>query len=365
MCLKSGAKIGKTSTHQLVNFGSVKQKTDRLSKTDFTELKELLSEPRKIAIVAHKSPDGDAIGSSLGLYHYLVSKGHQVEVIMPNDYPAFLKWMPGNDKIVLHEGNEANAEQLIHDAEVLFCLDFNTPSRAFGLENVIKESDNVKVMIDHHPQPDGFVDYMLSDTSSCSTAQLIHRFAGVMGDKIPNKESAECLYCGIMTDSGSFRFPSVNAETHRVVADFLELGVKQDEVYNLVNSSSSENRLRLLGYCIDDKLTVLDGINTAFITLTMEEKNRFNFQKGDTEGTVNYPLSIEDVNFSAIFIEAEDYVKISFRSIGSFDVNEFARAHFEGGGHRNAAGARSDLSMQETIDKFVSLVKQNADKLNY
>lgn len=336
-----------------------------MSKTDLTELKQLLSTPKKVAIVAHKSPDGDAIGSSLGLYHYLISKGHEVSVIMPNDYPAFLKWMPGNDQIVIHEGNEVNAEALVNDAEVLFCLDFNTPSRAFGLENVIQKSENVKVMIDHHPQPDGFVDFMLSDTSSCSTAQLVHRFAGMMGDSIPNKESAECLYCGIMTDSGSFRFPSVTAETHRVVADFLDLGVKQDEVYNLVNSSSSENRLRLLGYCIDDKLSVMQDYSTAYITLTQEEKKRFHFQQGDTEGTVNYPLSIEGVNFSAIFIEAEDYVKISFRSIGTFDVNEFARAHFSGGGHRNAAGARSDLSMQETIKKFEALVKENAAKLNY
>ncbi|MFM1875807.1 MAG: hypothetical protein RL266_1544 [Bacteroidota bacterium] len=220
-------------------------------------------------------------------------------------------------------------------------------------------------MIDHHPQPDGFVDFMLSDTTSCSTAQLIHRFVAMMGDRIPNKESAECLYCGIMTDSGSFRFPSVTAETHRVVADFIELGVKQDEVYNLVNNTSSEHRLRLLGYCVDDKLTVLPKLNTAFITLTLEEKKRFHYQQGDSEGTVNYPLSIEGVNFSAIFIEAEDYVKISFRSIGSFDVNEFARAHFDGGGHRNAAGARSDLPMDETIEKFVALLQENKAKLNY
>ena len=336
-----------------------------MSKIDFTELKDFLSSPKRIAIVSHKSPDGDAIGSSLGLYHYLVHKGHDVQVVMPNDYPSFLKWMPGNDKIVLHEGNEKNAEALINGAEVLFCLDFNTPNRAFGLEEVIQRSENLKVMIDHHPQPDGFVDFMLSDTSSCSTAQLVHRFAAMMGDKIPNKESADCLYCGIMTDSGSFRFPSVTAETHRVVADFIELGVKQDEVYNLVNNTSSEHRLRLLGYCVDDKLTVLSELNTAFITLTMEEKRRFHYQQGDTEGTVNYPLSIEGVNFSAIFIEAEGYVKISFRSIGAFDVNEFARAHFSGGGHRNAAGARSDLPMKETIEKFVDLLKQNAAKLNY
>lgn len=334
-----------------------------MSKTDFTELKELLSTPKKIAIVAHKSPDGDAIGSSLGLYHYLIDKGHQVEVVMPNDYPIFLKWMPGNDKIVLHEGNEANAEALVNQAEVLFCLDFNTPSRAFGLEEVIQRSENVKVLIDHHPQPDGFVDFMLSDTSACSTAQLVHRFAGLMGDKIPNKESGDCLYCGIMTDSGSFRFPSTTSETHRIVADLLDLGVKNDEVYNLVNSTSSEHRLRLLGYCIDDKLEVHSEYGAAFISLSLDEKKKFHFQKGDTEGTVNYPLSIEGVNFAAIFIEAEDMIKISFRSIGDFDVNQFARENFEGGGHRNAAGGKSDLGLQETIDKFVGLLPKYVTKL--
>ena len=334
-----------------------------MSKTDFTELKTLLSTPKKIAIVAHKSPDGDAIGSSLGLYHYLVDKGHEVQVVMPNDYPTFLKWMPGNDRIVIHEGNEQNAEALINAAEVLFCLDFNTPNRAFGLEEVIQRSENVKVMIDHHPQPDGFVDFMLSDTSSCSTAQLVHRFAAMMGDKIPNKESGECLYCGIMTDSGSFRFPSVTAETHRIVADLLDLGVKHDEVYNLVNNTSSEHRLRLLVYCIDDKLTVMKNYGTAFISLSMEEKKRFHFQQGDTEGTVNYPLSIEGIHFSAIFIESEDIIKISFRSIGDFDVNRFSRDNFDGGGHRNAAGGRSDLPLQETIDKFVGLLPKYADKL--
>lgn len=313
--------------------------------------------------MAHKSPDGDAIGSSLGLYHYLIDKGHEVEVVMPNDYPVFLKWMPGNDKIVLHEGNEQNAEALINAAEVLFCLDFNTPSRAFGLEEVIQRSENVKVLIDHHPQPDDFADFMLSDTTACSTAQLVHRFAAMMGDKIPNKESGDCLYCGIMTDSGGFRFPSVTPETHRIVADLLDLGVKNDEVYNLVNNTSSEHRLRLLGYCIDDKLEVHSNYRTAFISLSLEEKKKFHFQKGDTEGTVNYPLSIEGINFSAIFIEAEDIVKISFRSIGDFDVNQFARENFEGGGHKNAAGGKSDLSLQETIEKFVNLLPKYADKL--
>ena len=228
---------------------------------------------------------------------------------------------------------------------------------------MIQRSENVKVMIDHHPQPDDYVNFMLSDTSACSTAELVHRFAGMMGDKIPNKESGECLYCGIMTDSGSFRFPSTTAETHRIVADLLDLGVKNDEVYNLVHSTSSEHRLRLLGYCIDDKLEVHPKYATAFISLSLEEKKRFRFEKGDTEGTVNYPLSINGVHFSAIFIEAEDMVKISFRSIGNFDVNQFARENFEGGGHRNAAGGKSDLSLQATIEKFVGLLPTYADKL--
>lgn len=352
------------SLREIYNFASLKKK-NRLSKTDLTELKALLSTPKKVTIVSHKSPDGDAIGSSLGLYHYLVSKGHEVNVVMPNDYPSFLKWMHGNDKVILHEGNEKNAEVAVNAAEILFCLDFNSPDRAYGLEEVIQRSPNVKVMIDHHPQPSDFCDFMLSDVSSCSTAQLVFRFAELMDDRIPTKESAECLYSGIMTDSGSFRFPSTTAETHRIVAELLDLGVKPDEVYNLINNTSSEHRLRLLGYCIDDKLTVIPNCATAFISLTMEEKKRFHFQAGDTEGTVNYPLSIEGVNFSAIFIESEDYVKISFRSIGAFDVNAFSRANFSGGGHRNAAGGRSDLSLQETIDKFVALVKESADNLNY
>jgi len=334
-----------------------------LSKTDLTELKELLLTPKKVAIVAHKNPDGDAVGSSLGLYHYLITKGHAVTVVMPNDYPDFLKWMPATETIIFHEKNEKNAETIVNDCDVLFCLDFNTPSRAFGLENVLRVSDNVKVMIDHHPQPDGFVDFMLSDTSACSTAQLIHRFAKMMGDEIPNKQSGECLYTGIMTDSGSFRFPSTTAETHRIVADLMELGVDNSNIYNLVHSTSSEQRLRLLGYCIDDNLTVIKEYGAAYISLSLEEKKKFDFKKGDTEGTVNYPLSIEGINFSAIFIEAEEIVKISFRSIGLFDVNQFARTHFEGGGHRNAAGGKCDLSLQETIAKFVNLLPQYASKL--
>lgn len=328
------------------------------------ELRDYLAKPRTVTIVSHKSPDGDAIGSSLGLYHYLVGKGHIVHVVMPNDYPDFLKWMVGTEKVVLHERNVAKAEALVLGCDLLCCLDFNTPSRAFGLEKSIRESKALKLMVDHHPQPEPFVDFMLSDTSSGSTAQLIYRLIALMGDKVPGKDCGECLYSGILTDSGSFRFPSTTAETHRIVAELLEVGVDNAGVYDRIHNASSEHRLRLLGYCINDKLTVIPDFSTGFITLSMEEKERFHHQAGDTEGTVNYPLSIEGVYFSAIFIEDKDMVKISFRSIGDFDVNAFARNHFDGGGHRNAAGGRSELSLAATVEKFVGLLPSYSAKLS-
>ena len=328
------------------------------------QLKQLLSSPRTITIVSHKSPDGDAIGSSLGLSHYLLGKGHTVNVVMPNDYPDFLKWMVGTEQVLLHDKNSAASEKLVLDCDVLFCLDFNTPSRAFGLEKSIRETKALKVMVDHHPQPDAFFDILMSDTTSGSTAQLVYRLITVMGDKVPNKDCGECLYAGILTDSGSFRFPSTTAETHRIVADLLDVGVDNSGVYDRIHNASSEHRLRLLGYCINDKLTVLPQFGTGYISLTLAEKNKFKYQAGDTEGTVNYPLSIEGVNFSAIFIEDTDMVKISFRSIGAFDVNTFARNHFDGGGHRNAAGGRSDLSLTDTVAKFVALLPQYSSDLS-
>lgn len=282
---------------------------------------------------------------------------------MPTDYPQFLKWMAGNDIVVNHEQNAAKGDALVTDCDVLFCLDFNTPDRAFGLEPAIRRSSAKKVMIDHHPQPEHFVDFMLSDTSSCSTAQLVHRFITMMGDTVPSRACGECLYTGILTDSGSFRFPSTTSETHRIVADLLDAGVDNAAVYDHIHNNGTEHRMRLLGYCINDKLTVLPDFCTGFIALSMEEKERFHFRSGDTEGTVNYPLSIAGIHFSAMFIEDKEMVKASFRSIGEFDVNAFARAHFSGGGHRNAAGGRSELSLEDTVKKFVGLLSEYADKL--
>lgn len=328
-----------------------------------SELRNLLSAPRSIAIVSHKHPDGDAIGSSLGLYHYLIGKGHMVSVVMPTDYPHFLKWMDGTSSVTNHERDAGKGDALIMGCDILFCLDFNTPDRAFTLEKAIRATPATKVMIDHHPQPEPFVDFMFSDTTSCSTAQLVHRFITMMGDTVPDRACGECLYAGILTDSGSFRFPSTTSETHRIVADLLDAGVDNAAVYDRIHNNGTEHRMRLLGYCINDKLTVLPEFSTGFISLSLEEKDRFHFRPGDTEGTVNYPLSIEGIHFSAMFIEDKEMVKISFRSIGDFDVNAFARAHFNGGGHRNAAGGRSDLPMDETLKKFVGLLPQHAKQL--
>lgn len=341
----------------------LRKKASSLTEPQTSELRTLLSSPRKVTIVSHKHPDGDAIGSSLGLYQYLIWKGHSVSVVMPTDYPQFLKWMEGNDQVVNHEREAQRAEALVMECEVLFCLDFNTPDRAFNLEKSIRSTGAKKVMIDHHPQPEPFVDFMMSDTASCSTAQLIHRFITMMGDTVPNRACGECLYAGILTDSGSFRFPSTTSETHRIVADLLDAGVDNAAVYDRIHNAGSEHRMRLLGFCINDKLTVMKEFGTGFISLSMEEKDRFHFSPGDTEGTVNYPLSIDGIHFSAMFIEDREMVKISFRSIGDFDVNAFARAHFSGGGHRNAAGGRCDLGLAGTVAKFLDLLPQYAKQL--
>lgn len=327
------------------------------------ELKRLLATPRRITIVSHRQPDGDAIGSSLGLAHYLRTHGHRVTVVMPTDYPEFLKWMPGTADVLIHEENRKATEAAMQGTEVLFVLDFNAPSRAYLLENLLVEMDCVKVMIDHHISPEPFVHFMLSDTKACSTSELVVRFIRMMGHEVPNADSGKCLYCGILTDSGSFRFPNVTPETHRIVADLIELGVDHTEVYDHIFNNSTEEKLRLLGFCLDEKMVVMPKYHAAHISLSYAEKERFKFRPGDTEGTVNYPLGIAGIRLSAFFSEDKDRVKISLRSQGSFDVNLMARAHFNGGGHRNAAGGHSFESLEATVQRFEDLLPTYADQL--
>ena len=329
------------------------------------EVKSLLSKPKNIVIVTHWSPDGDAMGSSLGLYNYLIQKKHKVTVITPNDYPSFLFWLPGNNKVIDFSKKGKAAKTAVAKADLIFCLDFNSLKRIDALGIEVAKSNAVKFIIDHHLQPEDFAQYMLHDIKACSTCQLIYDFIVLMGDKkILNKNIANCLYTGIMTDTGSFRYPSTTAKTHRVIADLMEAGAENSEIHNRIYDGNSEGKLKLLGYSLCEKLVVMKDFKTAFFNLTAAELDHYNYQKGDTEGVVNYALSITGIRFAAFFVERDGIIKTSFRSKGSFDVNQFARKHFNGGGHANAAGGMSELPMDKTILKFVDLLPEYKKQLN-
>ncbi len=322
------------------------------------EITAELSQARNIVIVPHKGPDGDAIGSSLGLMHFLKNKGHNVDVIAPNEYPRFLKWLPGNDQVMIYEKDKTRADELINDADILFALDFNHLNRSGDMQEVLTASQAVFIMIDHHREPSDFANYTYSDAEMSSTCEMVYHFIDKLRavEKI-TPEIATCLYSGIMTDTGSFRFSATSAETHRVIAQLIDKGAVNHEIHNNIFDTFNENRLQLLGTALQN-LRVLPEYKTAYITLSQEELDKHNFQKGDTEGFVNYGLAIEDVIFALIFIEnkQDGIIKISFRSKGDFNVNEFARAHFEGGGHNNAAGGKSELSIEETVAKLNSIL---------
>lgn len=333
---------------------------------DIHILKEALSSPKKIAVIPHKNPDGDAIGSTLGLYHYLIDEGHKVTVVSPNDYPEFLKWMPGESTIVKFDVQKQEATDILKDADLVFTLDFNHLDRIENMKSTLTEIEATFVMIDHHQQPADYAKFMYSDTSMSSTCEMVYHFITQLGSKEKvTPPIANCLYAGIMTDTGSFRFSTTSSTTHRVVADLIDKGAQNTLIHNAIFDSSSLSRLHLLGRALSN-LVMLEDLNTVFITLSQKELDTFNFRKGDTEGFVNYGLSLRGIIFSVIFIEngQEDYIKISLRSKGSFDVNEFARKYFNGGGHVNAAGGRSDVSMKETINRFKKIVSDYKSKLN-
>ncbi|OUR92287.1 DHH family phosphoesterase [Flavobacteriales bacterium 34_180_T64] len=338
-----------------------------MTKDDIQNITALLNSPQNIIIVPHKNPDGDAIGSALGLFHYLKnSNRHEVKIIAPNDYPDFLKWMPGEADILKYDLEPNICDTLIKEASIIFTLDFNALNRIGGMELPVSESTAIKVMIDHHQQPDDYADFMYSDVSMSSTCEMVYHFIDMLGDTdVIESDIASCLYAGIMTDTGSFRFPSTTSTTHNVIAKLIEKGANNSEIHNNIHDTNSHDRLRLLG-CALQNLKVLPDFRTAYITLSQNELNRFNFKKGDTEGIVNYALSLQGIRFAAIFIEnqKEGIVKISLRSKGTFSVNEFSRAHFGGGGHVNAAGGKSDLDMKATIEKFISILPSYINALN-
>lgn len=331
---------------------------------DIEEIKELLSTRKSIVIVTHKNPDGDAMGSSLGLYNYLLRKKHRVKVVTPNGYPAFLQWLPGDDKVIEHSENPDRAEALIKKANVIFCLDFNALRRIDKVGPLVKKTKAIKILIDHHLQPEKFAHYMMCDKKSCSTSQLVFDFIMLLGDKkLINRRVVNCLYTGIMTDTLNFKISTTSARTHKIVAELIEAGAQNSLAYSNVFDTYTEDRVRLLGHCLGKEMKVLKEYNASFIALSKSDLKKFNFQRGDTEGFVNYPLSIDGIKFSALFMEMSDEIKISFRSKGNFDVNKFARKHFSGGGHANAAGGEAHGSLDDAVLKFVSILPQYKDSL--
>lgn len=328
-----------------------------MNKVQLTALKTFLNTPKNIVILGHKSPDGDAVGSTLALSMYLKKLNHNTTVIVPNDFPDFLKWMPQSNLILNYEKHKEKANLAIENAALIFTLDFNSLSRVGEeLQAILEQSQTPFAMIDHHQLPEAYATYQYSDVTICSTAQMVYHFIEMMGDlPLLNKEIATCIYTGIMTDTGSFRFSSTTATTHKVVAHLIELGIDNAGIHQAVYDTNSPNRMQLLGVALQN-LVILNEFNTAYVTLSQDDLDKHNFQKGDTEGFVNYGLSIKNIKFAAIFIEhkQENLIKISFRSIGDFNVNHFARMYFEGGGHNNAAGGKSNLSLKETVNQFIT-----------
>lgn len=338
----------------------------KLSPETIGKVKAVLSENvRNIVIIPHVNPDGDAVGSSLGLWRVLKKAGYAPTVISPTDYPAFLKWVSGTEEVKVYEHEPAVCKQILDRADLVFLLDFNAPDRAGRkLGPLIEKVTKPIILIDHHPDPADVTELMFSHTEASSTAELVYRFLESLDlDKYLDKDAAEALFTGLTTDTGSFSYNASSPDMYEVVSRLLEKGVDKDRVHDLIYNNFSTDRMRLLGYSLDQKMKVFPEYHAAYISLSREELERYHFEPGDTEGFVNYPLSISDVIFTALFIENEDLVKISFRSKGGFPTNEFSSMHFNGGGHMNASGGESRLSFTETIKKFEELLPEFSAKL--
>ncbi len=331
-----------------------------MNEHDIIEIKNALATPKRIVIIPHRSPDGDAMGSTLALYHFLLKLNQHPLVIAPNEFPDFLSWLPGAEKVAIFEKDKEAIGKIILDAEIIFTLDFNAFHRTGEMEHTLNKATADFIMIDHHQSPDNYAKYTYSDTSFGSTCEMLYNFISKLGQiNLIDKEIATCIYTGIVTDTGSFRFPSTTSATHQVVAKLIEKGVENGTIHNQLFDNSSYHSLQLLGRALQNMRIIADK-KTCFITLTQEELDQHNYVKGDTEGIVNYALRIKGIIFAAIFIEnlEEKMVKISFRSQGNFDVNAFAREYFNGGGHVNAAGGKSNISLSETVKKFEDILNR-------
>lgn len=327
------------------------------------ELKRILQRPKKIVIVPHKNPDGDAIGSNLGLSQVLKKLGHEVQIISPNDFPKFLKWLPEAKKVFNAEFNPKGAEIAFSKADVIFMLDFNEPSRTGKLEDLINKSNAIKVLIDHHQFPQTF-DFTYSDTEMPATCQMVWHFIEAMNwEDLMDENIATCLYTGLLTDTGNFRFPSVKPSTLDTASNLMQYGAKPHKIMDAMDSYS-EARLKLLSVFLNNMHTFPEH-RTVVFTLSKSEMLKNGYQKGDTDAFVNYGLGIQNMVFSVFLKEdtQKDFIKMSFRSKGDFDCSEVARNHFNGGGHKNASGGRSEESLENTLKEFVNLLPEYAEKL--
>ena len=325
----------------------------------------ILNQPFKAVITAHQKPDGDAMGSTLGLYHFLKQLGHEVTVISPTNWAQFLDWMPGVEQVIDFEANKNEASEIVAAADYVFCLDFNILHRTKHLEPIIRDAKALKILIDHHQQPDtpSFA-YGISDVKMSSTCEMIYDFIVQSGhSNLINIDIATCLYTGLMTDTGSFRFPSTTASVHKIVAHLKELGLQHAKIHENIYDNSTEGRLKFMGNAFLNRMTVLPEFKTAVMAIPKSDIYKFELKTGDTEGLVNYLLSIEGIKFAAILIDREEERKWSFRSKGNFDVNIFARTHFEGGGHANAAGGRSSKSVDDTLNDFKTIIENYKSQL--
>ena len=324
------------------------------------ELSKLFSSSENILIICHVNPDGDAIGAQLALYHYFKAKGKNVSLLAPNHLQEFLKWLDGSDQINIFIKDRKKGRMLIDKADLIVMLDFNHPGRLGEAEDFVKASKATKVVIDHHLDPEDFADLIISDPGKCSTSELIHELiCEINGVEFINRSYAEALYVGIITDTGNFEHGAYSSRTFRIVADLLDSGIVKENIINLIYNNFSSDRIRLQGFALNQRMVVIPEFKTAYIYLSKDDMKSYNHVKGDTEGFVNMPLSIKGINFSALFIEKDNFIKLSFRSKGQFPSNEFASLYFSGGGHLNASGGEYTDTLDNTIAYFLQVLKEN------
>ena len=336
-----------------------------ISQENIDAVSAIVASGEEFVIVAHKNPDGDAVGSSLGLYHYLASQGKKATVVLPNPFPEFLSWLPATDKVLSYETDPVAASQAVSVADAIFCLDFNSLSRAGDMGALLAASQAKKVLIDHHPQPSSEFDVVISHTVACATAELVFRVVtSLSGVEVLTHDMAQCIYTGMMTDTGAFAYASTRKDIYLIIAHLLDKGIDKDLIYRRVFYNYTLSRMRLFGFVLNEKLKVYNKYNAALITLSHSELMRYYAQKGDTEGLVNQPLQIKGVRFSCFLREEQPgKINVSLRSVDDFPCNAVAAEFFNGGGHLNASGGELHCTLEEAVELYKKAIKKFKNEL--